>query len=130
METSYVVAERFSSADFLHGPIAMIEAAFPAFLFAPGGVTWPSMKEMIEKLNGLKAESLIITDQSNVGAVKLATRAIVVPAKLEHKSAVPTELFTPIPYIIPAQLFAAHLAKIKGYDPDQPRTLSKVTKTM
>jgi len=41
METCYVVAERFSSADFLHGPIAMVEASFPVFLFAPGGVTWP-----------------------------------------------------------------------------------------
>ena len=130
METSYVVAERFSSADFLHGPIAMIEAAFPAFLFAPYGVTWPSMKEMIQKLNGLKAESLIITDQSNIEAAKIGTRVITVPAKLQQKSAVPNELFTPIPYIIPAQLFAAHLAQIKGYNPDEPRTLSKVTKTM
>ena len=41
METCYVVAERFSSADLLHGPIAMLEASFPAFLFAPAGVTWP-----------------------------------------------------------------------------------------
>jgi glucosamine--fructose-6-phosphate aminotransferase (isomerizing) len=39
METCYVVAERFSSADLLHGPIAMLEAAFPVFLFAPPGVT-------------------------------------------------------------------------------------------
>src|SRR5581483_8754369 len=34
METCYVVAERFSSADFLHGPIAMVERSFPTFLFA------------------------------------------------------------------------------------------------
>ena len=47
METCYVVAERFSSADLLHGPIAMVEASFPAFLFAPGGVTWPGIREMI-----------------------------------------------------------------------------------
>jgi glucosamine--fructose-6-phosphate aminotransferase (isomerizing) len=38
METCYVVAERFSSADFLHGPVAMIERHFPVFLFAPPGV--------------------------------------------------------------------------------------------
>ena len=37
METSYVVAERFSSADFLHGPIAMVGPDFPVFLFAPVG---------------------------------------------------------------------------------------------
>ncbi len=50
METCYVVAERFSSADLLHGPIAMLEASFPAFLFAPAGVTWPGMREIVEKL--------------------------------------------------------------------------------
>ncbi len=47
METCYVVAERFSSADFLHGPIAMVEPNFPAFLFAPSGPVWPSMQDML-----------------------------------------------------------------------------------
>jgi glucosamine--fructose-6-phosphate aminotransferase (isomerizing) len=40
------------------------------------------------------------------------------------------DIYTPIPYIIPAQLFAANLAKVKRLDPDRPRTLSKVTQTM
>src|SRR5437016_13703169 len=38
METCYVVAERFSSADFLHGPIALVEPSFPVFAFAPSGL--------------------------------------------------------------------------------------------
>ena len=46
METCYVVAERFSGADFLHGPIAMLEHAFPVFLFTPSGVTWPGMRAL------------------------------------------------------------------------------------
>ena len=41
METCYVVAERFSSADLLHGPIALVEPGFPVFAFAPPGATWP-----------------------------------------------------------------------------------------
>jgi glucosamine--fructose-6-phosphate aminotransferase (isomerizing) len=123
METCYVVAERFSSADLLHGPIAMVEASFPAFLFTPSGVTWPGMREMLEKLNHLQAETLVITDQNNPEALALNQRAVVVPAMLE-------EIYTPIPYIIPAQLFAACLANQKGLDPDKPRTLSKVTRTM
>src|SRR5207302_2450919 len=45
METSYVVAERFSSADFLHGPVAMIERHFPVFLFAPPGVMLAGTKD-------------------------------------------------------------------------------------
>ena len=49
METCYVVAERFSSADFLHGPIALVEPSFPVFAFAPAGVTWPSIGETLAK---------------------------------------------------------------------------------
>ena len=39
-------------------------------------------------------------------------------------------MLTPIPYIVPAQIFAACLAAQKGLDPDQPRTLTKVTLTL
>jgi glucosamine--fructose-6-phosphate aminotransferase (isomerizing) len=48
---------------------------------------------------------------------------ISVPARI-------AELYTPIPYIIPAQLFAAALAVEKNLDPDRPRSLSKVTRTL
>ncbi len=123
METCYVVAERFSTADLLHGPIAMLEPSFPAFLFAPTGVTWPGMREMIQKMQLLRAETLVLTDQANHDAVANSGRAITVPCALE-------EMYTPIPYIIPAQLFAASLAVEKGLNPDQPRTLNKVTLTM
>src|SRR5271166_225024 len=123
METCYVVAERFSSADFAHGPIAMVEASFPAFVFTPTGVTWPGMRDMLARLNQLQAETLIITDQSNREAREFHQRAMVVPCEIE-------ELFTPIPYIVPAQILAACLADEKGVNPDQPRTLSKVTRTL
>jgi glucosamine--fructose-6-phosphate aminotransferase (isomerizing) len=123
METSYVVAERFSSADFLHGPIAMVEPNFPAFLFAPTGPTWPSMQEMLVRLRDLKAETVVITDKSNTATSKLGPRVITIPAPI-------AELYTPIPYIVPAQLFAAALATEKNLDPDRPRTLSKVTRTL
>ena len=119
METCYVVAERFSSADFLHGPIAMIETAFPVFLFAPCGPTWASTAEMLEKLKSLGGETLVITDKSNQQAARLANRAITVPVRLATKSRLPADLFTPIPYIVPAQLFAACLAVEKGLNPDQ-----------
>jgi glucosamine--fructose-6-phosphate aminotransferase (isomerizing) len=123
METCYVVAERFSSADFLHGPIAMVEPNFPVFVFAPSGPTWSSIKETLDKLDQLKAETVVISDPANTEAIARKTRLIRLPRKLP-------ELFTPIPYIIPAQLFAACLAAEKGLNPDHPRTISKVTQTM
>ena len=123
METCYVVAQSFSSADFLHGPIAMVEPSFPVFLFAPSGVTAASMREMLDKLRSLKAETVVITDVANKEIGHAATRSIRLAKKLR-------ELYTPIPYIVPAQLFAACLAAQKGIDPDKPRTLTKVTRTL
>ena len=114
---------RFSSADFLHGPIAMVEPNFPAFLFAPSGATWTSIREMLDKLEQLEAETVVITDASNTEAAQRATRLIRLPRQalralhadpLHHSRAI----------------FAACLADQKGLDPDKPRTISKVTLTM
>ena len=123
METCYVVAERFSSADFMHGPIALVEPNFPVFAFAPPGVTWPSIGETLAKLHGLRAEIVAITDSGNRQAGTAATKVIRLPRRVK-------EVLRPIPYIVPAQLFAACLSAKKGHDPDQPRTISKVTLTL
>src|SRR6476660_7322423 len=121
METCYVVAERFSSADFLHGPVAMVERHFPVILFAPPGVMLPGVKSLIERLRELHAETLAIT--SDLDAAGACTRSIVMPREID-------EFVAPIPYIVPGQLFAALLAEAKGLNPDSPRSLSKVTRTL
>ncbi len=120
METCYVVAERFSSADFLHGPIALVERGFPIFLFAPPGKTFDEMRNLLQTVTNLKAETVVLSSEPSI--LKAATRSIRLPKM--------NELLSPIPYIIPAQLFAALLAAAKGLSPDQPRSLSKVTKTV
>ena len=121
METSYVVAERFSSADFLHGPLAMVERHFPVFLFAPPGVMLPGVKDLIRRLQELRADTMAIT--GDLETASLCTRAVIMPREID-------EFLAPIPYIIPGQLFAALLAEAKGLDPDAPRSLSKVTRTL
>src|SRR5207302_4772892 len=83
METCYVVAERFSSADFLHGPIALVEPSFPVFAFAPPGKTWPSIGETLAKLKGLRAEIVAITDSGNREVANHATKIIRVPLQLK-----------------------------------------------
>jgi glutamine---fructose-6-phosphate transaminase (isomerizing) len=133
METCYVVAERFSSADLLHGPIAMLEASFPAFVFCPPGATWEPMQELLARLESIQAETMLITDRSNKAAQAYKGQVgtpLTIPASLAVKASLPAEVYTPIPYIIPAQLFAASLAEVKHLDPDRPRTLSKVTQTL
>jgi len=121
METCYVVAERFSSADFLHGPLAMVERHFPVILFAPPGKMLPGVKNLIERLRELHADTLSIT--SDIDVAGLCTRSIIMPREID-------EFLAPIPYIVPGQLFAALLAEAKGLDPDSPRSLSKVTRTL
>ncbi len=134
METCYVVAERFSPADLLHGPIAMLDRSFPTFLFCPPGVTWNPMQELYAKLQSIQADTVIVTDESNA-AVKslkgLLQPPLVIPFPLAHLGEhLPEDLYTPIPYIIPAQLFAASLAEVKHLDPDKPRSLNKVTQNL
>jgi glucosamine--fructose-6-phosphate aminotransferase (isomerizing) len=121
METCYVVAERFSSADFLHGPVAMIERHFPVILFAPPGVMLQGTKELIGRLQELRADTLTIT--SDLETASMCSRSIIMSREID-------EFLAPIPYIVPAQMFAALLAEAKGLDPDAPRSLSKVTRTL
>jgi len=60
---------------------------------------------------------------SNVPAVlELADTPIQLPDDMP-------EWLSPIPAIIPAQLFCYHLTRAKGYDTEQPRGLTKVTLT-
>lgn len=121
METCYVVAERFSSADFFHGPLAIVERRFPVILFGPSGVTKKSNIDLLDRLRELNADSLSITNDDEIAG--LSSRGISMPAELD-------EFLSPIPFIVPAQLFAAYLAEAKGLDPDAPRSLAKVTKTL
>ncbi|MGD9561178.1 MAG: SIS domain-containing protein [Pyrinomonadaceae bacterium] len=121
METCYVVAERFSSADFFHGPLAIVERRFPVILFAPAGVTEPGNIDLLNRLKELHADCLSITNSHEVA--KLSTRTLRLTEPTDER-------LTPIPFAVPAQMFAAYLSEAKGLDPDAPRSLTKVTKTI
>ncbi|MEP6924706.1 MAG: SIS domain-containing protein [Pyrinomonadaceae bacterium] len=121
METCYVVAERFSSADFFHGPLAIVERRFPVILFAPKGLTKQGTVDLLRRLTEVGADTFAISNDDEIAA--LSSRSIKMPAEID-------EFLSPIPFVIPAQLFAAHLAEAKGLNPDAPRSLSKVTRTI
>jgi glutamine---fructose-6-phosphate transaminase (isomerizing) len=131
METCQVLAEGFSAADLMHGPIALIERGFPVFVFAPPGPTWPSISVVLERLAALKADTMVLGEvgPSTRHPATGSHRVIELPPQPGPRNGMP-DLYTPIPYIVPAQLFAAHLAETRGLDPDRPRTLTKVTRTM
>jgi glucosamine--fructose-6-phosphate aminotransferase (isomerizing) len=108
----------------------LVEQAFPVFVFAPPGPTYAGTRDMLEKLKGLDAETIVITEANDAKLLSAATRSIRIRAKTPRVAGCPEDLLSPIPYIIPGQLFAAFLAEQKGLNPDKPRTLSKVTKTI
>jgi glucosamine--fructose-6-phosphate aminotransferase (isomerizing) len=120
-ELTYVEAEPYSSADFLHGPIAMVQVGFPVMAVAPKGKVFVSMLETLQKLKeDLDAELVVISNDER--ALALAQVPISIPADVP-------EWLTPLVSIIPAQLFAYHLTRIKGYNTESPRVIHKVTET-
>ncbi|MGZ9221559.1 MAG: SIS domain-containing protein [Anaerolineales bacterium] len=120
-ELTYLIAEPYSSADFQHGPIAMVEGGFPILAVAPSGKVQDSMRDMLTRLRREKdAELVVISDDADVLA--LAQSPIQLPPQIP-------EWLTPLVSILPAQLFACHLTEVKGYDPEKPRSITKVTET-
>jgi glucosamine--fructose-6-phosphate aminotransferase (isomerizing) len=120
METTYVVAQAFSAADFRHGPITMIGQDFPVIVIAPPGKVQQDLRSLVESLRDRGAEFVAISDDSFI--LEKAS------AKFEAPTRCPDEL-SPILYAVPIQLFAENLARLKGLNPDSPRGLSKVTET-
>ena len=119
-ELTYTVVEPYSSADFMHGPLAVLEHGFPVMVIAPSGVMKPELKRFIETLDQRMAEVIVISDDQD-----MLDNAQV---PLELPRAVP-EWLSPITSILPGQLFAMHLAAVRNYDPDKPRAIRKVTET-
>ena len=86
-----------------------------------GDIEKDTARSCIERLRELHADTLVITGEFE--AASNCSRAVIMPKEIG-------EFVAPIPYIIPGQLFAALLAEAKGLDADQPRSLSKVTRTL
>ncbi len=119
-ELNYLVAESYSSADFMHGPIAVVGSGFPAMVVAPSGRMFETMHDFSLKLQSRGAELLIISDQHHLLA------KAVTPLPLPEGM---PEWLSPITAVVPGQLFALHLTMTRGNDPDQPLGLQKVTVT-
>ena len=120
-ELAYVFADPYSPADFQHGPVALAHQGFPVLAVAPGGKVSGNLTGLLNHLvDELKVELLAVSNEPAV--LELADTPIQLPADMP-------EWLSPIPAIIPAQLFCYHLTRTKGYDTEQPRGLTKVTLT-
>lgn len=119
-ELTYVLAEPYSSADFLHGPVALVEEAFPTIVIAPSGAMHDEMRGFIETLKTRGAEVIVMSDAADL--LELARTPLQFPVSVPEWS-------SPLVAIVPGQLFAMHLADVRDYDVDHPRGLRKVTET-
>lgn len=119
-ELAYVAVEPYSAADFQHGPIALVETGFAAIVVNVAGAVSGEVEELLRTMTGRGARPVVL---SNVpSSLALASAPLVLPADLP-------EWLSPIAAVIPGQLLAFHLSRARGFDADQPRGLTKVTKT-
>jgi len=96
-ETAAVAAEALSSADLLHGPIAVVGPRFPVIMVAPPGAPRPHLARVACRLAAQQARTIVISSGRGFGD---ATHTVVrAPAGI-------AEILTPYVYIVPLQLFA------------------------
>jgi glucosamine--fructose-6-phosphate aminotransferase (isomerizing) len=119
-ETCYLSADPYSWADFLHGPIALVEPGFPIVVVAPSGRTSDDAPEIVADLRQRGATLVVASDRAD-----LLNGAVVA---LPLPTGVP-EWLSPISAVVAGQLLALALAQARGLDPDHPRGLHKVTLT-
>ena len=119
-ELTQVVAQPFSTADFLHGPIAVLEPGYPVLAVAARGPAIDDVIDVLRRCKGAGASLVAIGNDTRL--------AEIAPGALELETEI-DEWLSPIPAVVLGQLFAYHLTLAKGLDPEQPRGLHKVTRT-
>ena len=119
-ETSYVLARAWSVADFVHGPIAVVEPGFPVLLVGAAGSVAKDVDDIAARLVEYSCRVVGLFDG---GSVPIPHEAAV-----RIDSGLPEEL-TPFTLAVLGQLLAHQVAVARGVDPDVPRALRKVTRT-
>lgn len=119
-ELTRTITEPYSSADFRHGPIALVTDGFPVIVVAPGGAVSDDVMDLVREVKRRGAELLIISEQEDLLAE--ANLPLPIPQDIP-------ELLTPLVSVIPGQLFAMALAQARGFNPDNPQGITKVTET-
>ncbi|MGQ9720384.1 MAG: isomerizing glutamine--fructose-6-phosphate transaminase [Candidatus Jordarchaeum sp.] len=116
-ETAYLHAEAYPAGESRHGPIALIEPGFPVFIIAPPDENYDKLVKNLKEIKAHKAKIISVVQENDSKVRGLSDHSISIPE---------TEtIFSPIPYVIPLQLFAYFVAFKRGYNPDKPRYLVK-----
>ncbi len=120
-ETCMIQAEPFSSAEFIHGPLALLTSDFPIMCYAQNDHSYKSVIELIEKANQLGATTLLAAAK-NLPDIDCAKNVLPLPESLHP-------IYDPIVAIQAFYPCIAKLATNRGLNPDNPINLLKETST-
>jgi glucosamine--fructose-6-phosphate aminotransferase (isomerizing) len=116
-EISYVRAEGYPGGELKHGPIALIEPGTVVVGVATGTKLYEKMMGNVAEVRARGATIVLVANEGDEETAAQADEVLWVPKT--HP------LFTPILDVVPLQLFAYHLARLRGHDVDRPRNLAK-----
>jgi glutamine---fructose-6-phosphate transaminase (isomerizing) len=118
MEIAYIPSIAFPAGESKHGPISLIEEGFPVIFICPRDDTHKTVIGNIMEMKARGAHIIALIEQGDQEIKSLADDYIEVP------KGIPSVL-SPIPFAVPLQLLAYHVALEKGLNPDMPRNLAK-----
>jgi len=116
-EISYIHAEGYAAGEMKHGPIALIDPAFPTIAIATKHALRSKMISNIEQVQARGGSVLAVVTEGDDEITALADQSFAIPEV--------SELLEPIVASIPLQLLAYYVAIHRGCDVDQPRNLAK-----
>jgi glucosamine--fructose-6-phosphate aminotransferase (isomerizing) len=116
-EISYIHAEANTAAEMKHGPIALIDKDMFSVFIAPYDELYKKILSNIEEIKSRNGKIIAITTEDNKKIMNKVDDVISI-SKVEKK-------LIPIVASIPVQLFAYHMAMLRGCDVDKPRNLAK-----
>lgn len=116
-ETCAIQAEAFSGAEVKHGPMALVDDGYPMLIFAPRGPAQEGLRDLAK-------------DMRVRGALVLLAAPSDVPERDLTLTTTANEDLDPIAAVQSFYMMVEKLARTRGYDPDKPRHLNKVTSTL
>jgi len=115
-ETCGLHAEALSAAELRHGPMALVQSGFPVMIFAQNDETLGGVESLAAELAGRGAQIML--------AGANAPQSIVLPTENAHPAIQPMLMVQSFYRLVNA------LSIARGYDPDRPPLLRKVTETV
>jgi glucosamine--fructose-6-phosphate aminotransferase (isomerizing) len=126
-ETCFIAAEAYSAADFLHGPLAMIEPGYPVIVLLNHDETLETTLQFTQRVLQRGGNVLCLCTTPAAAAVKGLQTGEGALHVLEIGDM--PSLLANIAFIVAGQLFAMHLSLLRGHNPDVSRGVTKVTVT-